>query len=117
MVFSLSEPQGGINGRKLRRRLQSCGRLANMRSLALVTISLIGVIALLDVAASFALNGTVDVPPLLVLVVAAAVIVQVAGQREHKVDLGDVVTLHRLRSHAAALARHTVVVRHYCVRS
>lgn len=73
-----------------------------MRKLALVTISLIGVIALLDVAASWAINGSVDVPFLLVLVVAAAILVQTWAR---PMQLEDLITLERLRRHAAALAR------------
>ena len=81
-----------------------------MRKLALVTISFVGVIALLDVAASFAINGSVNVPPLLVLVVAAAVLVQIGTRVPTAPDPEDLVTLLRLRLHAAALARHTQVL-------
>lgn len=92
----------------MRRRLQSCGRLAYMRTLALLVLSLTGVIALLDVAASFVFNGSVNVPPLVVLVVALAWVAHlVEGKAQRKVELGDVVTLLRLRLHAAPLARHT----------
>ena len=79
-----------------------------MRRLALVTISLIGVIALLDVAASFALNGTVDVPLLLVLVVLVAFIVQLTSRQPRPEDI---MTLARLRLHLEALERHTAVLR------
>lgn len=79
-----------------------------MRTIAIVAISLIGVIALLDVAASFAINGSVDVPFLLVLVVALALVVQLT--RPGKDVRRDLATLLRLQLHAEALARHTQVI-------
>lgn len=81
-----------------------------MRRLALVTISLSGVIALLDVAASFALNGSVDVPFAIVLFVAVAFLVQLTSRQP---DPRDVVTLLRLRQRADALRRHVLVVSGY----
>jgi hypothetical protein len=90
-------------------RIRCRSPLSSRQILAVVTISLVGVIALLDVAAAFALNGSVDVPFLLVLVVAVAVLVQLVGQPP-KVDPSDVVTLVRLRLQAAALGRHTAVL-------
>lgn len=79
-----------------------------MRTIAIVAISLVGVIALLDVAASFAINGSVDVPFLLVLVVAMALVVQLTRPGE---DVRrDVATLLRLQLHAEALARHTQIL-------
>lgn len=50
-----------------------------MRTITVVAISLVGVIALLDVAASFVINGSVDIPFLLILVVALALVVQLTG--------------------------------------
>lgn len=85
-----------------------------MRSIALVTISLVAVIALLDVAAAFVVNGTVDVPPLLILVVAVAVVVQLVNLivgAMMATDPRDIATLLRLWRHAEALARHTAVLR------
>lgn len=79
-----------------------------MRTIAIVAISLVGVIALLDVAASFAINGSVDIPFLLILVVALALVVQLTANA--KDVRRDVATLLRLQLHAEALARHTQVL-------
>jgi hypothetical protein len=84
-----------------------------MRNFAVMVLSLIGVISLLDVAASFAINGSVTVPLVLVLVVAAAGVAQVVGRRrrpQRVTDPRDVITLVRLRLQAAALERHTRVL-------
>jgi hypothetical protein len=80
-----------------------------MRNLAIVTISLIAVLALLDVAAALVINGSIDVPPLLILVVVVAGIAQLVN-RGKAADTRDVMTLVRLRLQAAALARHTAVL-------
>lgn len=73
-----------------------------MRTIAVVVISLVGVIALLDLAASFVINGSVDVPFLLILVVALALVVQLTGQAR---DVRrDVVTLLRLQLHVAGFS-------------
>lgn len=80
-----------------------------MRTIAVVAISLVGVIALLDVAASFAINGSVDIPFLLVLVVALALVVQL--KRPGEDVRRDVATLLRLQLHAEALTRHTAVLK------
>lgn len=79
-----------------------------MRNFVVVTLSFAGVIALLDVAASFAINGSVDIPFLLILVVALALVVQLTGNA--KDVRRDLVTLLRLQLHAEALARHTQVI-------
>ena len=86
-----------------------------MRNLALVVISIIAVIALLDVAASLVFNGSVNIPPLLVLVVAVAMMAHVVTRRSVErlrldQDPRDLMTLVRLRLHAAALARHTAIL-------
>jgi uncharacterized membrane protein YkvI len=80
-----------------------------MRTIAVVAISLVAVIALLDVAASFAINGSVDVPFLLVLVVAAAILVQLTSKA--KDVRRDVATLLRLQLHLEALERYTAVLK------
>ncbi len=82
-----------------------------MRNFAVVVIGIAGVIALLDVAGALVFNGSVNVPLVLILVVALAAVVHLVGQRPQRVmDPEDVITLLRLRVHAAALARHTQVL-------
>lgn len=62
-----------------------------MRNFVIVAISLAGVIALLDVAAAFIINGSVDIPLLLVLVVVVAWGAQLLAAPKR--DVRDVMTL------------------------
>jgi hypothetical protein len=69
-----------------------------MRTITVVAISLVGVIALLDVAASFVINGSVDIPFLLILVVALALVVQLTGNaRDVRRDVATLLGSYTLR--------------------
>ena len=81
---------------------------------AMVVVAIVGaiLIGLLDVAACLAVNGGVYLLPLgLVIVGLLLALAGIARRPKRVIDPRDVMTLVRLRLQAAALARHTEVLR------